>query len=210
MSIESLANGIKEIIQPTVENFRNIKPETDMTTKEAADFWKNEFKEAADKAKAELNDKPGTETEKEKTSIENKDISELAKDYIDDLKARSECPGTISIDAIDTAKLELLPKDKIAEKQEEFADIKASLRKEWEELNHQEWPKYKEDVVNSDGVVIRKAGHNYDAHHIQPLQLGGENVVTNITPLDMNNHKEIHSSDGSCRALVNGVKGGNS
>lgn len=88
--------------------------------------------------------------------------------------------------------------------------MKASLRKEWEELNHLEWPKYKEDVVNADGVVIRKAGQNYDAHHIQPLKLGGENIVTNITPLDMSNHKEVHSLNGSCRALVDAVKGGNS
>ena len=210
MSIESLANGIKEIIQPAVENFRNIKPETDMSSKEVSDFWKNEFKEIADKVKSELSDKPDSEPAKGETSIENKDISELAKEYIDDLKARSECPETISSDAIDPQKLELQPPEKVAEKREEFLDMKSSLRKQWEELNHQEWPKYKEDVENADGVVIRKAGDYYDIHHIEPLQLGGENIVTNITPLDMNNHKEVHSSDGSCKALVNAVKGGNS
>ena len=210
MSIESLTNGIKEIIKPAVENFRNIKPETDMSNKEVTDFWKNEFKEAADKVKSALNEKLGAETDKEKTSIENNDISELAKAYIDDLKARSECPDTISSDAIDPAKLEVQPPEKIAEKREEFEDMKSSLRKQWEELNHQEWPKYKENVTNAYDVVIRKAGDNYDIHHIEPLQLGGENVVTNITPLDMNNHKKVHSSDGSCKALVDAVKGGNS
>ena len=67
----------------------------------------------------------------------------------------------------------------------------------------------KEDVVNDDGKVIRKAGDNYDAHHIHPLQLGGENVASNITPLDVNSHREVHSSTGSCKRLVENVKGGN-
>ena len=105
--------------------------------------------------------------------------------------------------------MELQPPEKVADKREEFDENKAKLRKEWEELNHQEWPKYKEDVVNDDGKVIRKAGDNYDAHHIQPLQLGGENVASNITPLDVNSHREVHSSTGSCKRLVENVKGGN-
>ena len=141
---------------------------------------------------------------------ENKqEVSVLVQDYINDLKTKSECHDTIPADSLDPKKLEVQTPEKVAEKREEFDDNKAKLRKEWEELNHQEWPKYKEDVVNDDGKVIRKAGDNYDAHHIHPLQLGGENVASNITPLDVNSHREVHSSTGSCKRLVENVKGGN-
>ncbi len=137
------------------------------------------------------------------------DLKETAKEYIDDLKTKSECPETISKDSIDSIKLEVQTPEKVAEKREEFDNNKSALRKEWEEINHQEWPKYKEDVVNDNGKIIRKVGDNYDAHHIQPLQLGGENVASNITPLDCNSHRDIHSKEnGSCAKLVEKLIGG--
>lgn len=219
MSNELSIKETNEVKNPSVENFKNIKPEKEMTSKEVSDFWKNEF--AKEKALAEIPDN-GNATEMSKSDISdndisikdvsnkditNKDISEVANDYIQDLKAKSEFADTIPENALDQTKLELQPQEKVAEKREEFDDNKAKLRKAWEELNHQEWPKYKEDIKNADGVVIRKAGDNYDAHHIQPLQLGGENVASNITPLDMYSHIDIHSGNGSCTALVEKVKG---
>ena len=200
---------VNEVKNPSTENFKNIKPEYETSPKEVDDFWKAEFHNQAEQAKADIQDTPDNTSENSKQDVQKKDISELAKEYIDDLKSKSDCPDTIPSDVIDPAKLELQPPEKVADKREEFDDNKAKLRKEWEELNHQEWPKYKEDVVNDDGKVIRKAGDNYDAHHIQPLQLGGENVASNITPLDVNSHREVHSSTGSCKRLVENVKGGN-
>ena len=45
---------------------------------------------------------------------------------------------------------------------EDFFDvidqIKAELKKQWEELNGRPWPKYKEDVYSASGKLIRKAG----------------------------------------------------
>ena len=65
----------------------------------------------------------------------------------------------------------------------------------------------RQDVYNENGVRIRKAGDNYDAHHIQPLKLGGENVASNITPMDLFKHSEIHSGSGSCTKLLESVEG---
>lgn len=198
-----------EVTETKIEKFNDAKAKSEMTFKEAENFWKSEFHEQSEQAKAESLKNLEMSSENNKQDVQKHEVSELAQDYIEDLRAKSECSDTIPADAIEPAKLELQPPEKVADKREEFDYNKAKLRKEWEELNQREWPKYEEDVLNDDGTVIRKAGDNYDAHHIQPLQLGGENVASNITPLDMNSHKEIHSSTGSCRALVNSVKGGN-
>ena len=209
MNSEISKSEVNEVKNPSMENFKSIKPEHETSPKEVDDFWEAEFHEQAEQAKNDIQDNSDNTSENSKQDVHNKDISELAKEYIDDLKSKSDCPDTIPSDAIDATKLELQPPEKVADMREEFDDNKAKLRKEWEELNHQEWPKYKEDVVNDDGKVTRKAGDNYDAHHIQPLQLGGENVASNITPLDINSHREVHSSTGSCKRLVENVKGGN-
>lgn len=209
MNSEISKSEVNEVKNPSMENFKSIKPEHETSPKEVDDFWKAEFHDQAEQAKNDIQDNPDNTSENSEQDVHNKDISELAKEYIDELKSKSDCPDTIPSDPIDPAKLELQPPEKVADKREEFDDNKAKLRKEWEELNHREWPKYKEDVVNDDGKVIRKAGDNYDAHHIQPLQLGGENVASNITPLDVNSHREVHSSTGSCKRLVENVKGGN-
>lgn len=219
MNNELSVKETNEVKNPSIENFTKIKPEKEMTSKEVSDFWKNEF--AKEKSLAdvpnndilteqnELDTVNGDIIEKDSTNIDisNKDISEVVNDYIKDLKSKSEFADTIPENTLNQTKLEIQTPEKVAEKREEFDENKAKLRKEWEEINHKEWPKYKEDVVNEDGVVIRKAGDNYDAHHIQPLQLGGENVASNITPLDVYSHREIHTVNGSCTALVDKVKG---
>lgn len=208
MNSEITKNEVNEVKNPSTENFKKIKPENKMSPQEVDNFWKNEFNQQAEQAKDETNNNTENISENNKQDIQKNDVSELVKNYIDDLKAKSDCPDTISSDAIDTTKLEIQPTEKVAEKREEFNDNKAKLRKEWEENNGQEWPRYKEDVVNAEGVVIRKAGNYYDIHHINPLQLGGENVVSNITPLDIKSHMEVHSSTGSCKMMVENVKGG--
>ena len=141
------------------------------------------------------------------TEITKYDIKEVAEDYLNYLRKNSTCPETIPEKALDVSKLELQSPEKVAELREEFDDRRIKLRKEWEELNHQEWPKYTEDVTNENEVVIRKAGDCYDAHHVQPLQLGGANEASNLTPLDISKHRDVHTSEGSCTKLVNAVKG---
>lgn len=135
-----------------------------------------------------------------------KDLKELSREYINDLKTRSPFPETIS-NSLDTSKLERKSPEEVANKREEFDENKKKLRNEWEKLNNKEWPRYDQDVYSPGGVKIRKVGDYYDAHHIQPLELGGKNEASNITPLDHNKHKEIHAKDSSCKKLVEKVGG---
>lgn len=144
----------------------------------------------------------------ERNDATEKNVSELSTDYINDLKSKSEIPDSIKDDAIDVSKLEVVPSEKVAIMREKFDDVKADLRKEWEQLNNMEWPRYETDVLNAEGRIIRKAGDRYDMHHIQPLKLGGKNEVGNITPLDVRKHNEMHSANGSCNKLVEKVVGG--
>lgn len=209
MSGEIGFNNASDVKMPSVENVKEVKESDRKGFKESESFWEKEFQSQADLAKAEPQDKPDDSFKLNKHDVQSHDVYQIVKDYIQDLRSKSECPDTIPEDAIDTSKLDVQPPDIVADKREEFDDKKAQLRKEWEERNHQEWPKYKEDVVNSNGKVIRKAGDNYDAHHIKPLHLGGDNTASNITPLDIKSHKEVHSSSGSCNALTESVKGGN-
>ncbi len=126
------------------------------------------------------------------------------------LKSKSEFADTIKSDALDISSFERVSPEQVKKLRTEFSnlDFKNDLRKEWEKRNNQEWPRYKEDVYNKNGIKVRKKGDYYDAHHIQPLSMGGQNVASNITPLDVLKHSEIHSTGGSCKKLVDKVAGG--
>ena len=137
---------------------------------------------------------------------DGKEINELAKEYLDDLKNKSDCPETIKAE-IDKENLEVVSPDRVRALREDFDNQKNALRNEWSQVNNREWPRYQENVYNKAGKMIRKAGDCYDAHHIRPLQLGGKNEVSNITPLQVNAHVEIHST-GTFKELVNAVMGG--
>ena len=139
--------------------------------------------------------------------VTKKELSEAVSDYLKDLKDKAGCPETIKDKAIDTSNQELRTPELVAKMREEFDDNKAKIRQEWEKANNREWPRYTQDVYNENGVRIRKAGDCYDAHHIQPIQLGGTNEVSNITPMNLSKHAEIHSKDGSCSKLVEKVEG---
>ena len=115
-------------------------------------------------------------------------LEKALQEYFEDLQAKSEFPDTLTDNSFDISDMEKLSPDETALMREEFDDVKASLKRQWEERYGQPWPKYKEDVYSANGKLIRKAGSDYDAHHIQPLGLGGKNEASNITPL----HAEVH------------------
>lgn len=108
--------------------------------------------------------------------------------YLDDLKARSECPETLPDDPFEVSDLEKVSPEELEAKREEFARKKDELKRQWEEKHGRPWPKYEHDVYSENGKLIRKAGQDYDAHHIQPLGMGGKNEVDNITPLHAEEH----------------------
>lgn len=136
-----------------------------------------------------------------KASLENKkpeNMESTVDDYFKDLKSRSDCPSTIKERPFEAKDLKKLSPEETAIRRDEFDDNKIELKKQWEKENGQPWPKYDVDVYSSNGKIIRKAGGDYDAHHIQPLGMDGKNEVSNITPLHANEHYDkqgVHAPD---------------
>jgi hypothetical protein len=189
---------VSEAKKPDVPGFRDIKPDTDMSSKDAGGFWDKVFESTNESGTF----KPETAYEK-KESLES-----MHSAYIKDLKEKSPVPDTID-SKLDPSKIEKIPAELNAEKRSEFNTNKDRLIKEWEAKTNTEWPTYDKDVYNNKGTLIRKAGGRYDAHHIQPLCLGGENRVTNITPLHANDHYDkqgVHASGSPYEKLTQAVQ----
>jgi predicted ribonuclease toxin of YeeF-YezG toxin-antitoxin module len=132
----------------------------------------------------------------DKDGLEKSEIGELKDQYIEELLDYSDCPETIDTDKFKNAELEKVDPQENAKRREEFNEKKKDLIKEWETENGREWPRYEEDVYSDSGKLIRKAGQPYDAHHIQPLSMGGKNTADNITPLHAQDHYDrqgVHS-----------------
>ena len=125
---------------------------------------------------------------------DNKELQKTIDAYREELLKASECPETIG--TIDKNGIVQQPSNITRTRRIEFADNKAKLREEWENLHGKPWPKYEEDVY-LNGKPWRLKGENYDAHHIQPLCLGGKNTAENITPLNVAKHAEIHNVAGN-------------
>ena len=127
------------------------------------------------------------------------DTQTFIRDYVSvfkDLKKNSDFPDTIKSDYFADKKLEKISPEVNAQKREEFDDLKKDLKRQWEEKYGIPWPKYTEDVYSSNGKLIRQKGHDYDAHHIQPLNFSGKNVAENITPIHAEKHYDsqgVHS-----------------
>lgn len=128
--------------------------------------------------------------------------------YVEDIKSRSPCPETIDEESVCESDFKRISPEENAEMRMEFDEKKEQLIKEWEQQNGREWPRYETDVYSENGHLIRKAGMRYDAHHIKPLCMGGENTAENITPLhaeDHYDHQGVHASDSSYSKLMKEV-----
>ena len=172
--------GLQEI-----NTFKEIMPIGEQTIGESKDFWDKLF-------------------EKDIFDIERMPeagLSGLDKElsnYFDDLHKYSEYPETIPEKPFEASDLEKISPEENAKMREEFMDRKPELKREWEEQNGRPWPKYEQDVYSANGKLIRKAGSDYDAHHIQPLGMGGKNEASNITPLSAEVHYDkqgIHAPE---------------
>ena len=139
-----------------------------------------------------------------------KDIEKVLDAYFKDMKEKSECSDTFSDKPFEACDLKKITPEENALMREEFADKKEMLKRNWEEVNGREWPKYEQDVYSANGNLIRKAGSDYDAHHIQPLGMGGKNEASNITPLNAQVHYDkqgVHAAD-SPYSTLNRMLGG--
>lgn len=146
--------------------------------------------------RAEFRDNHRTQVEANYFNSDGLDAKEVIKNYILDIKANSEYPDTIKDEHFINAHMEKITPEENSRMREEFDDTKASLKKQWEKIHGIQWPKYDHDIYSSSGKLIRCVGTDYDAHHIQPLGLGGKNISENITPLSAENHYDkqgVHS-----------------
>jgi hypothetical protein len=175
--------------------FQSIQPESGITTDEAKNYWDQTF--------------DSSETSED-------EIKNTLKAYIDDIRQKSDLSETIPEDPIKVEDLRKVSPEENAQLRDQFSDpgFKRELKHQWEEANGREWPKYSEDVyiTNARGeqVLIRKAGSDYDAHHIQPLCLGGKNEASNLTPLRADvhfDHRGVHEF-GSPFDQLNKMLGG--
>ena len=176
----SSGKEIAEMKNPESDGFKEIKPEGSISPEDARSFFDSLFKEFGEMDNPE------------------EDLEKVLQDYFRDLKAKSECPDTIPDKPFEASDLKKRTPEENAEMREEFSDNKAQLKHEWEEANGKPWPKYENDVYSANGNLIRKAGSDYDAHHIQPLGMGGKNEASNITPLNAEGHYDkqgVHASD---------------
>ena len=64
----------------------------------------------------------------------------------------------------------------------EFSSMRPELVRQWEKNTGQDWPTYTKDIANLDGVVLRRAGQPFDAHHLIASSYGGPNEWWNIHP----------------------------
>lgn len=171
--VSEVANSLKEV----AKDFKEIQPEKGMTLDKAKEYTKSMY-------------------EGFKGSMEKGELKEVLKEYLseymDDLSKFSEFKETLQESLFDVEDIKKISPEEVGKLRDEFNKQRSDLKKQWEEQNGRPWPKYEEDVyiTNNRGekVKIREAGSDYDAHHIQPLSLGGKNEVKNITPL----HADVH------------------
>lgn len=148
---------------------------------------------------ADLPDDSGEQTaETDGAEKQLESEKQLVEEYYDELKEKSPCPETLPEKLPDAGSYERLSPEELAKRREEFVEKRGELRRAWEEANGRPWPRYESDVYSQNGKLIRRAGDAYDAHHIQPLGMGGKNEVSNITPMHAGDHYDkqgIHAPD---------------
>jgi len=178
------------------QNPENQIPEISKKETAMTDWWNNLGESIQEEIVDEVDENHNETREEASETDALKNVTELQKDYIEDLKNNSEYPETINDD---NAPYEKLSPEKNAEMREEFTDKREDLIKGWEEKNEKEWPRYKEDIYDEKtGKLIRREGDRYDAHHIHPLTLGGKNEAGNITPMHVSDHYDkrgVHAPD---------------
>lgn len=186
----------REISKKEISGFNEIKSELSLGKENCDNFWDKLFDSELDSDKIrDITEKTADKIEQQKIEGE---IKEISKEYIEDLKSKSICPETISDRIMEVSELKKIMPEENAEMREEFSVKKNNLKREWEEKYGRQWPKYEHDIYSANGKLIRKAGNDYDAHHIKPLCMGGKNEVDNITPLNAEVHYDkqgVHAPD---------------
>ena len=131
----------------------------------------------------------------------------VLNDYLNDLKLNSEVPETLANIKLDPTSLKIRLVEETDSLREQFRQSKERLIRDWEINNDVSWPVYDHDIIDKDGNLVKRRGWKYDAHHIHPLAMGGENIATNITPFRYDLHSDhmgIHAY-GSPYGVLDGL-----
>lgn len=165
----------KEAAEAGAEKLAKEAVETgaETATKEAVEAGvESTSKEALEKASLEVGEKIDkthfTEYIDEIEKITGRDIPTQQKDLIEKALKENDF-SKLSAEATEAAR-------------REFKSVKSDLIREWERKTGSTWPQYAEDVLNEAGNVIRRAGQNFDAHHIIELCTEGPNTWWNLHP----------------------------
>lgn len=220
MAIGEIFVSANEKIAETARNSAGLRDDVvKIDTKDRFDFSNSskknnsatkEIDKKIDLSKRKVSEKAVIEVDTRKAfdfskfnELKKSDVIRIKNNYIEDMKKRSEFAFDIDSKNIQSRKFDRVSPEKVAEKRQEFKMLRGALRQEWAKKNGIEWPTYKNDVYDN-GTCIRKAGQMYDAHHKQPLEFGGKNEVSNITPFHVKDHydsKGIHSKDSPFKQL---------
>ena len=133
-------------------------------------------------------------------------LEKAMEQYKQELIDNSPFPDTLKLDQLNVSDIKRVTGEKLKEMRDDFKKNKETLISEWEKETGKEWPRYTEDVVK-DGVIIKKKGELYDAHHIKPLRWGGDNTASNITPMAWGpHHLGVHGKESGYNKASNIVK----
>ena len=113
--VKSLSSTEINESRETAERFREIRPTAEITTEECDAFWNGVFSDALESDNPEEN------------------LETVLQEYFEDLRNRSEYPETIPNVPFEVSALKLRTPEENAAMRECFDDVKADLKKQWEE-----------------------------------------------------------------------------
>ena len=130
--------------------------------------------------------------------------------YIREVETKSGLPvhptqrELLAADLRQNAYSKLEPTDYAAHAKQYKPEVRDRLITEWEKNTGQTWPRYEHIDRRTGEITIRK----YDAHHINPQELGGQHEWWNMHPIHQSGHTGtggVHAKDSQLRKILKGV-----
>ena len=157
MNSEIGSNEVNEVRNQSAENFRNIKPEKEMTSQEAADFWKNEFHDQAEQTNARENESV------EKTG---------AKEYYDDNGTKYREGDSL----LPNTKYEIRGYQYETDDQGRVVSAEGKLR--------MKDPSYERDMEDPRKMENQEYKEDDDRGHLIGHQFDGSDHLDNLVPMN--------------------------